>query len=72
MAYVADRRLYLDADGKVVEEGDPNKRYLLVPAGGMLPEARARELGLLDEKAKAEPADNKQRKAAPTNKAKGE
>lgn len=70
MAYFADRRLYLDKNGKVVEEGDPTKATLLVGVGGMIPEDRARALGLLEEKAKTEPAENKARKAAPENKAK--
>lgn len=69
-AYVADRRLYLDKDGKVVEDDDPAKVSLLVGAGGTLPEEQARALGLLDEKAKSEPSENKARKAAPENKAK--
>lgn len=69
--YVADRRLYLDKDGKVVEEGDPNKVSLLVGAGGMIPEEQARALGLLEEKkAKAAPAKNKAKASAPENKAK--
>ena len=70
--YIADRRIYLDRDGKVVEENDPAKHSLLVGEGGTLPEARARDLGLIDDhgKAKAEPSENKVRKAAPANKAK--
>lgn len=67
--YIADRRLYLDEDGKVVEEKDPRKRTLLVHAGGMLPQERAQALGLTEEKAKAASAENKQRKTAPANKA---
>lgn len=67
--YIADRRLYLDKDGKVVEEGDPTKESLLVGIGGILPEARARELGLIqDEKAK-EPSPNKAKVAVAANKA---
>jgi hypothetical protein len=74
-AYIADRRLYLNKDGKVVEDGDPSKVSLLVGAGGSLSEARARELGLIkeepvEEKAKAEPARNKVRASAPANKSK--
>ena len=74
-AYIADRRLYLDKNGKVVEANDPTRAVLLVGAGGTLPEARARELGLVavpapveDEKAKADPPATKARKAAPENK----
>lgn len=67
--YIADRRLYLDEDGNVVEEGDPRKRTLLVHEGGTLPYERAQALGLIEEKAQAAPAENKQRAAAPENKA---
>ncbi len=70
--YVATERLYLDKDGKVVKASDPNRATLLVAAGGALPMERATELGLLvvedDTKAKAEPAENKAKKAAPENK----
>jgi hypothetical protein len=66
--YIADRRLYLDKNGKVVEEGDPTKDRLLAPVGGMIPIDQAEALGLL--KAKAEPAENKMRKVAPENKSK--
>lgn len=70
-AYFADRRLYLDKDGKVVEEGDPTKVSLLAPVGGMIPEEQARALGLLEEKkAKAELTENKAKKEAPENKSK--
>jgi len=48
--WTADRRLYLDKGGKVVEEGDLNQNELLVPAGGVLPMARAEELGLLEQR----------------------
>lgn len=68
--YTADRRLYLDSNGKVVEADSPDRATLLVNVGGTLPLEQARALGLLadEEKAKAEPAANKA-KAAPENKA---
>jgi hypothetical protein len=71
--WTADRRLYLDKDGNVVEEGDPNRATLLVSAGAGLPLDRARALGLVDAdgatiKAKKASA-NKARSAAPENKA---
>jgi hypothetical protein len=47
--WIADRRLYLDKDGKVVESDDPTRATLLVPAGGSIPRARARSLGLIVE-----------------------
>jgi len=72
--YIADRRLYLDKNGNVVEEGDPNKATLLVHQGGILSRDVAERYGLLNDggKAKAGPAENKQRKQAPANKAKAE
>jgi hypothetical protein len=70
--YIANRRLYLDKAGKVVEEGDPTKATLLVHAGGMVPMDRARELGLIEEKAKPEAPENKMRKHASSNKSKAE
>lgn len=56
------RRLYLDKDGGVVEEGNPNKLSLLVSEHGSIPMARARELGLLaetEQKAIEAPPENK-------------
>jgi hypothetical protein len=47
--YTADRRLYLNAEGAVVEADDPARATLLVPEGGILPLERARELGLAGE-----------------------
>ncbi len=68
-AYIADRRLYLDNNGTVVEANDPTRATLLVAVGATLPEARARELGLLvEQKAKPAAPENKARRAAPENK----
>ena len=47
----SDRRLYLDAEGKVVEADDPNRATLLVSEGGTLPMEDARRYGLLNEAA---------------------
>jgi hypothetical protein len=75
--YISDRRLYLDADGNVVEAGDPAAATLLVGEGGNLPLARAEELGLVGEKAekarsaraaKAEAEKAEAEKAGPTAK----
>jgi hypothetical protein len=58
--------LYLDAKQQnVVQEGDPRASFLLVAAGGQLPEEEARKWGLLDDESKA-------KKSAPANKAKDE
>lgn len=70
--WTADRRLYLDKDGKVVEADDPNRASLLVAEGGQLPLADAKRLGLV-EVAPAEikaiaPKPNKARTKAPENK----
>lgn len=51
--YVADRRLYLDKDGNVVEAKDPKKTTLLVAQGNTLPEEVARKHGLIKEEAES-------------------
>lgn len=54
--YLADRRLYLTEDDRVVLQGDPAARVLLVPQGGAVPRDRALALGLIDaEGARLEP-----------------
>jgi hypothetical protein len=69
--WTADRRLYLDRDGKVVEADDPSKTSLLVGMGGQLPEDRARTLGLIDADGATVPtkrSSTKAKTAAPENK----
>jgi hypothetical protein len=44
--YTSDRRLYLNAEGKVVEADDPTRVSLLVNAGGTIPMADAEKYGL--------------------------
>ena len=63
--YTANRRLYLDKSGNLVEENDPNKATLLVHAGGTLPRDVAERYGLTEEKAAAEPPANKARRKRP-------
>lgn len=46
MAYLADRRLYVTEDGRMVEAGDPDARWLLVGAGSELSDAVAAKYGL--------------------------
>lgn len=53
--WTADRRLYLDKDGKVVEADDPNRTELLAAEGVEVPAARARELGLTQDPAQPTP-----------------
>lgn len=42
----ADRRMWLDADGKAVEDGDPTARMLFCAAGQMVPRAAAEAAGV--------------------------
>ena len=47
IALVADRRLWLtQGKDEVVEDGDPRAAFLLVGAGGGIPAAEVRRLGL--------------------------
>ena len=47
MGFVADRRLYLNADkSAVVEEGDPAGAFLLVPAGKRISPVQMERYGL--------------------------
>jgi hypothetical protein len=68
--YTATERLYLDADGKVVKADDPARRSLLINTGQTMPEEQARELGLIEDEAKAadRPTETKARSRAPENK----
>ncbi len=46
--YIADRKLWLTADReRVVEDGDPEARFLLAAPGRAVPEEQAVRLGLL-------------------------
>jgi len=45
--WTSERRLYLDKAGNVVEADDPTRTSLLVSAGGQIPLAQARALGLV-------------------------
>jgi hypothetical protein len=69
MPYTADKRLYLDADGNVVDEGDPRAATLLVGEGGQLSDEDAKKYGLTS-KAKAEPVEEKAVNEPRPNKAK--
>lgn len=68
--WTADRRLYLDKDGKVVEADDPTRARLLIAQGGALPIEQAKALGLVvEEKAAAAPAAQKLSAGPSANKA---
>lgn len=70
--WTADRRLYLDKEGKAVEADDPSRTSLLVAEGGSIPLDQAAQLGLVEvtpaEVKTVAPKVNKSRKA-PENKA---
>ena len=55
--FVSDERLYLDADGKVVKDGDPSAASLLVAEGGTISADDAARYGLADNLATAEGSD---------------
>lgn len=65
MMWISKKRLYTTNDGQVVEEGHPEARFLLVAAGGELPEEVARRYGLL----KVEGASLEEEKRRPRKKA---
>lgn len=69
--WTADRRLYLDKDGKAVEADDPTRSSLLVAEGGQLAIEDAQRHGLVEvvpaEVKAIAPVTNKARKA-PENK----
>lgn len=72
-SYTADRRLYLDKDGKLVEADNPARATLLVAKGGKLSAEDAAKYGLTgtapEEKAQIAPPANKAQAKAPANKA---
>lgn len=45
----SSRRLYLDKNGKAVDENDPAAVELFASAGSPIPFARAQEVGLIDD-----------------------
>jgi len=59
VGYAADRRLYLDKTGAVVEADDPARVELLAPAGGTIPMPRAVALGLVPDENNAVETDDK-------------
>lgn len=63
--YIADRNLYLDADGNLVEEDDPKQVRQLVGKGGAISTEVAQKHGLLKaKKAKAESAEEAETETA--------
>lgn len=45
--FTANRRIYLDKDRKVVEADNPARATLLIAEGQSMPDAEAREYGLI-------------------------
>jgi len=56
--WTVDRHLYLTEDRKrVVEEGDPEGRWLWAPPGHQVPLAQAKQLGAIRDEDAEQPAD---------------
>jgi hypothetical protein len=80
--WTADRRLYKDKNGNVVEADSPDRVSLLVAEGGTLSLDDTQRLGLIEvepakittiePKAQEGPSENKARTKAPANKSGGE
>lgn len=62
-AYVSDRKLCVNGEGKACEKDDPNRVAILCGPGATIPFERAVELGLIspptEEKREAQPMENK-------------
>ncbi|MCP4871631.1 MAG: hypothetical protein GY898_23220 [Proteobacteria bacterium] len=64
---VADRKIWVDAEGQAVEDGDPAAKILFCTAGTMVSKAKAKELGIRFKK----PAATKKKTTKATTKKKG-
>ena len=64
-----DRKLWLDAEGNVVEDGDPTAATLLASEGKRLPIAEAKRHGLVGEDGKLIEPKSTPEPAAPAEKA---
>lgn len=62
--YVADRNIYLDKDGNVVDENDPTQATQLIGKGGAISTETAEKYGLI-KKAKPEAAESSEAKKTP-------
>jgi hypothetical protein len=70
--FIADKTYCLTETGQVVEEGDPQARFLLVSKGGRLPHHTAMKYDMFSRVAKNaedDAAEEKQIAKAPANKA---
>lgn len=65
--WTSDRRIYVDAmRTRVVPEDSPEAAYLLVGAGGQIPEDEARRYGLIGDKAVEGPPETRALRRAKT------
>lgn len=63
---VADRRIWLDANGQAVEDGDPTARFLFCAAGQRVSKAKAEAAGVTFTKpATAKKSTKKKTKSTP-------
>jgi hypothetical protein len=72
LMYTADHRIYLNSAGQVCVEGDPDAASLLLAEGQSMPDAQARQYGLVQDEApapEAPPAEGKAMTAPPRTKA---
>lgn len=65
MPYKADKRIYLNSDNQVVEEGDPSAARLLVAEGDSIPIVEARKYGLVPEGASDDDEDEQPKPTQP-------
>ncbi len=65
---ILDRHWWRTEDGRLVPDGDPDARFLAYPTGQEIPDATARQLGILDDEPKAKPAPANKARAKPADK----
>jgi hypothetical protein len=63
---ILDRHWWKTENGRLVPDGDPDARFLAYPRLMEIPDATARQLGILDDepKSRAKPADKSRAKPA--------
>lgn len=69
MAVTVDRRLFLSAEGELVEEGDPRAAFLWAGEGTEVDDDEAKRVGYKPATKEAKPAEDKQVKAPAEDKA---
>lgn len=63
-SYTADRRIYRNAAGALVEADDPTRLTLVIAEGQTIPRARAEQLGLVGTREAPKASDKEAEKAA--------